>query len=38
MTALSDLSTEEWKSILKKLGDAKVMSVTLTGGELFTSD
>jgi SynChlorMet cassette radical SAM/SPASM protein ScmE len=36
MTALSDLSTEEWKSILKKLGDAKVMSVTLTGGELFT--
>jgi SynChlorMet cassette radical SAM/SPASM protein ScmE len=36
MTALSDLPTEEWRSIIRKLGDARVMSVTLTGGELFT--
>lgn len=35
MTALSDLPTEEWKSIIRKLGDARVMSVTLTGGEPF---
>jgi len=36
MAALSDLSTEDWKSIIRKLGDAKVMRVTLTGGEPFT--
>ncbi len=36
MTALSDLSTEEWKKNIKKLGDAKIMRVTLTGGEPFT--
>lgn len=36
MATLEDLSTEEWKSIFKKLGEAKIMSVTLTGGEPFT--
>ena len=36
MTARSDLSTEEWKKNIKKLGDAKIMRVTLTGGEPFT--
>jgi len=36
MVALSDLSTEEWKRIVSKLGKAKVMRVTLTGGEVFT--
>ena len=36
MVALSDLSTEDWKKIIGKLGEAKVMRVTLTGGEVFT--
>lgn len=36
MAARSDLSTEDWKSVFRKLGDAKVMRVTLTGGEPFT--
>lgn len=36
MAVLSDLSTEEWKRNIKKLGDAKIMRVTLTGGEPFT--
>lgn len=35
MAALSDLSTDEWKSIIGKLGDSRVMSTTLTGGEPF---
>lgn len=33
MVALNDLSTEQWKQSIKKLGDAKIMRVTLTGGE-----
>lgn len=36
MAALSDLSTEGWKSIIRKLGEAKVMRIILTGGEVFT--
>ncbi len=36
MAALSDLSTEDWKFIIRKLGEAKVMRITLTGGEVFT--
>lgn len=36
MIALNDLSTEQWKSNIKKLGDAKIMRITLTGGEPFT--
>jgi len=35
MAALSDLSAEDWKIIIGKLGKAKVMRVTLTGGEVF---
>ena len=36
MVALNDLSTEQWKQSIKKLGEAKLMGVTLTGGEPFT--
>ena len=35
MVALNDLTTEQWKQSIKKLGDAKLMRVTLTGGEPF---
>jgi SynChlorMet cassette radical SAM/SPASM protein ScmE len=35
MISLSDMSTEEWKSIIRKLGEAKVMRITITGGEPF---
>ncbi len=36
MAALNDLSTDQWKSNIKKLGDARIMRITLTGGEPFT--
>ena len=36
MAALKDLSTEQWKTIMKKLCAARVMRATLTGGEVFT--
>ncbi len=36
MVGLNDLSTEQWKSNIKKLGDAKIMRIILTGGEPFT--
>ncbi|MCK5037290.1 MAG: radical SAM protein [Candidatus Sabulitectum sp.] len=36
MVALNDLTTQQWKQSIKKLGDAKIMRVTLTGGEPFT--
>jgi SynChlorMet cassette radical SAM/SPASM protein ScmE len=35
MVSLSDLSTEEWKKAFGKLGGAKVLKLTLTGGEPF---
>ncbi len=35
MVSLSDMSTEKWKSIIQKLGEAKVMRITITGGEPF---
>ena len=35
MAALNDLSAEQWKRIMKKLGEARVMRATLTGGEVF---
>lgn len=36
MVALSDLPTETWLAILKKLGDAGLQRVCLSGGEFFT--
>ena len=33
MTARRDLSTQQWLDAFKKLGDARVMTVCLTGGE-----
>jgi len=36
MASLTDLSTGEWKDAFRKLGDARVMRVSLTGGEPFS--
>lgn len=36
MTSRNDLSTDEWKLAFEKLGEARVMRVVLTGGEVFT--
>jgi len=36
MASLTDLSTEDWKKCIRKIGEARVMRVTLTGGEPFT--
>lgn len=36
MVALKDLATEDWLNFFKQLGDANVMKVTLTGGEVFS--
>lgn len=36
MTSRDDLSTDEWKLAFEKLGEARVMRVVLTGGEVFT--
>lgn len=36
MTSRRDLSTKQWLSFFEQLGRAKVMHVTLTGGEAFT--
>lgn len=36
MASLTDLSTDEWKESFRKLGDARVMRVSLTGGEPFS--
>lgn len=36
MTSLSDLSTEEWEEGFRRIGEARVMRVTLTGGEPFS--
>jgi SynChlorMet cassette radical SAM/SPASM protein ScmE len=36
MTALSDLTTEQWLAFFEELGRLAVQRVTLTGGEVFT--
>ncbi len=36
MTSRSDLSTAQWLKFFETLGEAKVMTVCLTGGEAFT--
>ena len=36
MVGLRDLPTEAWLQAFEKLGDAGLMSITLTGGEVFT--
>ncbi len=36
MVARANLPTQRWLSFFKELGDLGVMSVTLTGGEVFT--
>lgn len=36
MEALRDLPTEKWIDFFRELGELKVMSVSLTGGEIFT--
>lgn len=36
MATLNDLGTESWLAFIKELGRLKVMSITLTGGEVFT--
>ncbi len=36
MVARTNLSTEQWLSFFEELGQLGVMSVTLTGGEVFT--
>lgn len=36
MSGLKDLATAEWSDIISKLGNLKVMGVTLSGGEAFT--
>ncbi|MFO8182579.1 MAG: radical SAM protein [Candidatus Aegiribacteria sp.] len=36
MVSRDDLTTEEWKLAFEKLGEARVMRVVLTGGEVFT--
>ncbi|MFO8184184.1 MAG: radical SAM protein, partial [Candidatus Aegiribacteria sp.] len=36
MTSRDDLTTDEWKLAFEKLGEARVMRVVLTGGEVFT--
>ncbi len=35
MNALSDLSTEQWKSCFRELGELAVQRLTLSGGEVF---
>ncbi len=35
MNALSDLSTEQWKSCFRELGELAVQRLTLSGGEIF---
>lgn len=35
MARLKDLSTDDWKRVFRELGNARVMRVTITGGEPF---
>lgn len=36
MASLTDLSTDDWKKGIEKLGNSRIMRVTFTGGEPFT--
>jgi SynChlorMet cassette radical SAM/SPASM protein ScmE len=36
MTYRNDLTTEQWKAFFNVLGEARIMNVCLTGGEVFT--